>query len=901
MIDWIKKCKQHSFESVAGNLGLQQKGGRWSPCPSCGATQSGKQDKRFPLGRVRGTNNPTGWRCFACGVGGDLMDLVSFRIEGCKCSDVSDYSGIKEFFDVKEFSTMEVTQSEKEYPPTKDLKELWGATKEQPVSSFQHKHIYTFLKNRSIDPTTIDFGYVFPQGFNYVSLTKVETSNGKMMPWWTYKWASTYPLMIPLWDYTGTMRSFQGRSLGGGKISGPKTMCPVGFSMTGLVFACHKMLDFMRKVETLPVSKFWIVEGEMDFLCLKSVTKDPVIGVKNGSMKFFRHFKFPEDSEVVIATDNDTKGDMYAKKIAQEIYPATLYRLVLDGHTDLNEAFMDGWNLRQVEERITKMDTRELAAELGLRILSRKYTEVENATRVDRVKTVATLFDHIIPITEAFKYENEKATKTFYKIQSLYGCSSICKKFRGAIQIRLQNQPTMIDSEIEGPDTSVELVRKPIVEKGIVIGYGSIKTIEKNIVAIIRDDRRMKGRFKLNTHSGMVQVDGEDITDNKVLEISLWIQEQYESFRMDTTQIGRCIDYVASLPTNQFHPVQELLKRIHAETDLNDAPDHARPELLFSHYFGAKDSELVQQYSKRFMISAIKRVMEPGCKSDALPVLIGPQGCGKSTGIRKLALEDRFFADTPFDVKNKDAYQMLRGVWLYEIGEAESLLQGGFRAIKGFITSQVDRFRKPYRAHVTPSPRGNVFLCTTNEMQLEFLSDPTGSRRYWSMMVGVESDVLFDEIEADNVYLWKRAMDMYYGTGEYLKDGPDQQNWLPREFEAECRRQNEKFGTSDPWVPFIGNYVRKRWKKWAAERKKTGAKNEDMLLLQINEILSDALSIPANKQGRPEEKRCGEVLNQIGVHPFAQVRIGKRRIRTWKIPEDFDDLEKYTLAQLLSR
>tara|TARA_R100000315_G_scaffold50591_1_gene24604 strand:- start:336 stop:845 length:510 start_codon:yes stop_codon:yes gene_type:complete len=169
------------------------------------------------------------------------------------------------------------------------------------------------------------------------------------------------------------------------------------------------------------------------------------------------------------------------------------------------------------------------------------------------------------------------------------------------------------------------------------------------------------------------------------------------------------------------------------------------------------------------------------------------------------------------------------------------------------------------------------------------------------MMVGVESDVLFDEIEADNVYLWKRAMDMYYGTGEYLKDGPDQQNWLPREFEAECRRQNEKFGTSDPWVPFIGNYVRKRWKKWAAERKKTGAKNEDMLLLQINEILSDALSIPANKQGRPEEKRCGEVLNQIGVHPFAQVRIGKRRIRTWKIPEDFDDLEKYTLAQLLSR
>jgi hypothetical protein len=262
---------------------------------------------------------------------------------------------------------------------------------------------------------------------------------------------------------------------------------------------------------------------------------------------------------------------------------------------------------------------------------------------------------------------------------------------------------------------------------------------------------------------------------------------------------------------------------------------------------------------------------------------------------------------------------MLRGTWLYEIGEAESLLKGGFRAIKGFITSQVDRYRKPYKAHVTPSPRGNVFLCTTNEMQLEFLGDPTGSRRYWSMMVGIENDVRVQKIQDENVYLWKRAMDMYYGTGEYLKagtvtvevekstfviewdGGPDKQNWLPREFEAECRRQNEKFGTSDPWVPFIGVWCHKQWCKWAAQKKQTGTGDNNFLLVTISHILTDALQLQKNRLERKDEQRCGEVLNQIGVHPYGQRTVGKRRIRTWKIPEDFDKIEEFTLTQLLNR
>ena len=203
MGNWIEKCKQNSFESVAGNLGINVKGGRYGPCPACHADRTGTKDARFPMGRVKGSNNPTGWRCFACAAGGDLMDLVAFSLEGCKFRETQDKTRIKEFFDIKNFESLKVKTPEKERLPEEDLNRLFQSMENRTVPSANNRHVNEYLGERFINPKDVREAAVFCSHFNYLSLKKVYTSSGKLMPFWPYAWARDYPICVPLYDYSG--------------------------------------------------------------------------------------------------------------------------------------------------------------------------------------------------------------------------------------------------------------------------------------------------------------------------------------------------------------------------------------------------------------------------------------------------------------------------------------------------------------------------------------------------------------------------------------------------------------------------------------------------------------------------------------------------------------------------
>jgi len=917
---WIAEVKQNSFDSVAANLGINKKNNRYSSCPACGAEHSGKKDKRFPIGRTRGANT-SGWRCFVCAVGGDMLDLVAYSIEGMRMRDVQDYSRIKEFFQIKNFSTTEVITPQKENLPEEDMRRLFGSLFNRKVCTANNRHVDGYLKGRGIDSSLVQEAAVFDPGFNYLSLKKMTTSTGKEMPFWPYAWSRDYPICIPMYDHKGKLSNFQGRAVRQLE-SGRKTMCPVGFNMSGLVFACNVARGWLREEKAFN-NTIWIVEGEIDFLHVKTLVDEntAVIGVKNGSLPFFKRVKFPARSNIIIATDFDEKGEEYAKKITEALYPIKPHRLKLNDYSDINEALQDGLSLDEIQNEVQTMDDYDKTiADIGLRLLKTTFLEVEDKKKIDRVKAVTALADHIESLAEAFRVHPVESEKHFFILQSLHGCGKICLRLKERIDMRIRGikeqerakaASEMITEELEGSDPKVEslLVRKLEYDKRVFIGYGEIKKIEQNLITILTHDRRLKGRFRYNEHSDTVEIDGKPITDNKVMEIAIWMQERYEGFRMELTIVGRGVDYVSSLPQNTYHPVADMLKELYT-LDLTDAPEHARPENLWSYYFGADlgpkikgkrmYEELIRQYGILFCITLVKRALKPGCKADTLPVLIGPQGCGKSTGLRALAVKEEFFSDTPFDVKNKDAYQMLRGVWIYEIGEAESLLRGGFRAVKGFITAQVDRYRKPYRSHVTASPRGGAFATTTNEPQIEFLSDPSGSRRYHAMMVGRNHPVRVGELTEEAKYMWCRAMHMYHGTGEYVDAGPMQENWIQdRKLQELSRRLNEKFGAGDPWVDFVGAHCQGVWYEWAFEVKTKGKSKKTKSLLEVDpkKLLSDVLQINAGKQTRVEMKRVTEVLSQLGAKPSGQRRIGQKRINVWSIPEDFSNLEDFKVSE----
>jgi hypothetical protein len=119
-------------------------------------------------------------------------------------------------------------------------------------------------------------------------------------------------------------------------------------------------------------------------------------------------------------------------------------------------------------------------------------------------------------------------------------------------------------------------------------------------------------------------------------------------------------------------------------------------------------------------------------------VLVGPQGCGKSSIYGSLLpapwrlLEQS--AHLGHASSKDDERRLTTGVGITELAEIESLLsrvEAG--QLKSFISRPVDRIRLPYDRHVTTRARGTAFGGSVNDMQ--FLNDPTGARRFWPLEV----------------------------------------------------------------------------------------------------------------------------------------------------------------------
>lgn len=82
---WWDEIKESGLDQAAALLGLVSRGrGGWTPCPACGAEHRGTERGRAPLG----SNADGGWECHVCKARGDAADLLSYRWEGKRVSEL---------------------------------------------------------------------------------------------------------------------------------------------------------------------------------------------------------------------------------------------------------------------------------------------------------------------------------------------------------------------------------------------------------------------------------------------------------------------------------------------------------------------------------------------------------------------------------------------------------------------------------------------------------------------------------------------------------------------------------------------------------------------------------------------------------------------------------------------
>lgn len=241
---------------------------------------------------------------------------------------------------------------------------------------------------------------------------------------------------------------------------------------------------------------------------------------------------------------------------------------------------------------------------------------------------------------------------------------------------------------------------------------------------------------------------------------------------------------------NGFHPIIDYLRGL--EWDGKKRVDN-----LLIDYFGADDNIYSKEAIRKMLVGAVARIMKPGCKFDLVLTLVGEQGCGKSTFIKKLGKD--WFSDTFLTVQGKEALEQIQGAWLIEMAELSGLRKAEVEAVKHFISKQEDTFRPAYGRTTETYLRQCVFFGTTNNRA--FLRDPSGNRRFNPIDVVIEraTKCVFDDLTESEVdQIWAEAMVMYK-KGEPL--------FLSEEAKSIAEHEQEEHSENDERSGIIENYL----------------------------------------------------------------------------------------------
>jgi putative DNA primase/helicase len=264
------------------------------------------------------------------------------------------------------------------------------------------------------------------------------------------------------------------------------------------------------------------------------------------------------------------------------------------------------------------------------------------------------------------------------------------------------------------------------------------------------------------------------------LEMGNWLTREYWLPSMPRGTLEEAVLMVAK--RHRYHPVRVRLERLRGTWDKSKRlGTWLRRACMVEDEIDEPTQEYLARVGTWLLMAMCARVLPerkegsrivcgPGTKFDYMTIFEGAQGAKKSTLASVLGWE--YSADTGLVLGEKDSYQNLQGVWVYEWGELDSLNRSEVTRVKQFVSSPKDRFRASFDRRPKDYPRQVVFIGTTNEDH--YLTDTTGNRRFWPVSVTREIDIAWVSQNIDQMFaealVYVDAGERFYPTAKEQRE-----------------------------------------------------------------------------------------------------------------------------------
>ena len=289
-------------------------------------------------------------------------------------------------------------------------------------------------------------------------------------------------------------------------------------------------------------------------------------------------------------------------------------------------------------------------------------------------------------------------------------------------------------------------------------GMKALSTLS-NIILILRNDKELKFKIFKDIFSSRILVrDGVPWDKKFETPDRIWTATDdaglrwYLESNYGITSTNKIIDGVNLIAEENAE------NKVATRLQSTQWDGEKRIETLFIDYLGCEDNIYAREVSEKSLVAAVRRAIYGGIKWDNMPILIGPQGVGKSTFLKILGMD--WYNDSLVNVEGKDACELIQGSWILEMGELSSLRKSELNLVKNFLSRTDDIFRASYGRRAQKYPRRCAFFGTANDTN--FLRDETGNRRFWPIDCFIHKPIksIFNDLKGELEQIWAEACEL---------------------------------------------------------------------------------------------------------------------------------------------